>query len=71
MKDAARTLGLDLHFLNVATESEFDEVFLKVIELRAGGLVIAPNPLFSDRAKSSARFQPAIASLRYRSFANS
>ena len=37
---AARTLGLELHILNASTERDFDEVFAKLIQLRAGGLVI-------------------------------
>ena len=37
---AARTLGLELHVLNASTERDFDGVFAKLIQLRAGGLVI-------------------------------
>jgi putative ABC transport system substrate-binding protein len=37
---AARTLGLELHILNASTERDFDGVFAKLIQLRAGGLVI-------------------------------
>jgi putative ABC transport system substrate-binding protein len=37
---AARTLGLELHVLNANTERDFDGVFAKLIQLRAGGLVI-------------------------------
>ena len=34
---AARTLGLELHVLNASTERDFDAVFAKLIQLRAGG----------------------------------
>jgi putative ABC transport system substrate-binding protein len=51
IKDAARTRGLDLHFLDAASEREFDGAFLKVLQLRAGGLVIDANPLFTDRGE--------------------
>ena len=37
---AARALGLELHVLNASTERDFDGVFAKLIQLRAGGLVI-------------------------------
>jgi len=37
---AARTLGLELHILNASTERDFEGVFAKLIQLRAGGLVI-------------------------------
>jgi ABC-type uncharacterized transport system substrate-binding protein len=40
---AAQTLGLSLRVLNASTESDFDGVFANVIQLRAGGLVIASN----------------------------
>jgi ABC-type uncharacterized transport system substrate-binding protein len=46
---AARTLGLELHVLNASTERDFDGVFAKLIQLRAGGLVIGPDPLFSSQ----------------------
>jgi putative ABC transport system substrate-binding protein len=50
-KDAARTRRLDLHFLEAASEREFDEVFLKVRQLRAVGLVIEANPYFLSRGE--------------------
>jgi len=45
---AARTLGLELHVLNASTERDFNGVFAKLVQLRAGGLVIGGDPLFSD-----------------------
>jgi putative ABC transport system substrate-binding protein len=54
LQAAARTLGLDLHILNARTERDFDEVFAKLIQLRAGGLVIAPEPLFTSRSEQLA-----------------
>ena len=39
-------LGLELHVLNASTERDFDAVFAKLIELRAGGLVIGSDALF-------------------------
>jgi putative ABC transport system substrate-binding protein len=44
---AARALGLELHVLNASTERDFDGVFAKLIQLRAGGLVIGPDPFFT------------------------
>src|SRR5215203_4016813 len=37
---AARSLGLELHVLNVSSELELDATFANLIQLRAGGLVI-------------------------------
>ena len=54
MKDlqaAARSLGLELHVLNASTERDFDGVFAKLIQLRAGGLVISEDPLFTSRTE--------------------
>ena len=51
IQDSARALGLELDFLYAASEREFANVFLKVLELRVGGLIIAPNPLFAGRAQ--------------------
>ncbi len=50
-RSAARTLGVDLRILNASTERDFDAVFANLIQLRAGGLVIAADPLFSSRIK--------------------
>jgi putative tryptophan/tyrosine transport system substrate-binding protein len=50
----ARTLGLDLHVLNASTESDFDGVFANLIQLRAGGLIIAPDPFFTSRQEQLA-----------------
>ena len=47
LQAAARTLGLELHILNASTERDFNEVFAKLIQLQAGGLVIGGDPLFS------------------------
>jgi putative ABC transport system substrate-binding protein len=47
---AANTLGIELHVLNASTEREFDAVFDKLMQLRAGGLVIAGDALFTGHA---------------------
>ena len=52
MRDAARSLGLQLHVLDASTEVEIDAVFEKLIELRAGGLVVSVDAfLTSQRAQ--------------------
>ena len=50
-QSAARILGLELHVLNARTGDDFDAVFAKLIELRAGGLSISTNSLFTSRAE--------------------
>jgi ABC-type uncharacterized transport system substrate-binding protein len=47
LQAAARTLGLELHVLNASTERDFDGVFAKLTQLRAGGLVIGQDPFFT------------------------
>jgi putative tryptophan/tyrosine transport system substrate-binding protein len=49
MRDAARSLGLQLHILNASTEGEIDAAFGKLIELRAGALVVSGDPFFNSR----------------------
>jgi putative ABC transport system substrate-binding protein len=51
---AARTLGLQLHVLQASTEGDFDTVFATLIQLRAGGLVIATSTLFNARSEQLA-----------------
>jgi ABC-type uncharacterized transport system substrate-binding protein len=46
---AASALGVQLHVLQAIDDSDFDTVFAKVVELRAGGLVIGTDSLFNTR----------------------
>jgi putative tryptophan/tyrosine transport system substrate-binding protein len=52
---AAHTLGLELHVLNASSERDFDGVFARLIELRAGGLVIGAEAFSPAIANSSPR----------------
>jgi putative tryptophan/tyrosine transport system substrate-binding protein len=54
LQAAARTLGLELHVVNASTERDFDAVFAKLIQLRAGGLVTGAGDLFSSRSEQLA-----------------
>jgi putative ABC transport system substrate-binding protein len=51
MQMAARTFGLRLHVLHAKTESDLDSVFATLVHLRAGGVVISPDPLFTARSE--------------------
>ena len=69
MRDAARSLGLQLHILNASTEGEIDAAFGKLIELRAGALVVSADGfLLSQRdqivALAARHAVPAIYGLR-------
>ncbi|MGC2454818.1 MAG: ABC transporter substrate-binding protein [Pseudolabrys sp.] len=46
---AARTLGVELHILNVSTDRDLDGAFAKLIESRAGGLVISGGAFLTSR----------------------
>jgi putative ABC transport system substrate-binding protein len=73
MQAAARTLGLSqLHVLHASSERDFDRAFAESVQLRAGGLAIAPSTLFSSRSEQLAALAmhhavPAISP--YREFA--
>jgi putative ABC transport system substrate-binding protein len=69
VRDAARSLGLQLHVLDASTEAEIDAAFGKLIELRAGALVVSVDPfLTSQRAQivalAARRAVPAIYGVR-------
>ncbi len=51
---AAHTLGLELHVLNASSERDFDGVFARLIELRAGGLVIGAEAFFTSHSEQLA-----------------
>ncbi len=46
----ARTLGLEIHVLNANTERDFDTAFADLHQLRAGALVIGPDPFFTSQS---------------------
>ena len=46
---AAATLGVELHVLQARTEREFDGIFVRLSEVRAGGIVIAVDSFFTAR----------------------
>jgi putative ABC transport system substrate-binding protein len=48
---AAQSLGIDLHILTVSAERDFDTIFAKLTELRAGGLVIGSGAFLLGRQK--------------------
>jgi putative ABC transport system substrate-binding protein len=51
---AALNLGLELHVLNANTERDFDGIFAKLTQLRAGGLVIGPDVFFTSQREQLA-----------------
>jgi putative tryptophan/tyrosine transport system substrate-binding protein len=51
LQGAARTLGLEMHVLHASTDHDFDKVFATLVQLRAGALVIGPNPFFFTRSE--------------------
>jgi putative ABC transport system substrate-binding protein len=54
LRAAARTFGLQLHFLNANTEADFDAAFATLHKLGADALVIAGDPFFNARSKQLA-----------------
>src|SRR6476620_1749069 len=69
VRDAARSLGLQLHVLDASTEGEIDAAFGKLIELRAGGLVVSTDAFLNNQraqivALAARHAVPAIYGLR-------
>jgi putative tryptophan/tyrosine transport system substrate-binding protein len=72
LQTAARLLGLQLHVLHASTDGDFDLAFAALRQLRAGGLVIGPDPFFisrSDRLGALALQHAVPAIFEYRMFA--
>jgi ABC-type uncharacterized transport system substrate-binding protein len=46
---AAPALGIELHILKASTEDELNAAFAASAKLRAGGLVVAPDPFFDSQ----------------------
>jgi putative tryptophan/tyrosine transport system substrate-binding protein len=69
VRNAARSLGLELHVLNATTVSEIDAAFGRLIGLRAGGLVVGVDPFLTSQrqriiALAAGHSVPAIYGVR-------
>jgi ABC-type uncharacterized transport system substrate-binding protein len=72
LQEASRTLGLKLHVLHASTEREIEKAFATLLQLRAGALVISPDPFFvtqSEQLAALALRQAMPAIFQYRPFA--
>jgi putative tryptophan/tyrosine transport system substrate-binding protein len=47
VKKAARALGLDVHIVHAASESDLEPAFATCAQLRAGGLLVTSDPFFN------------------------
>jgi putative ABC transport system substrate-binding protein len=54
VRTAAARLGLQLHILHASSEREFDTVFARLAQIRAGGLVVIPDALFTAQSEALA-----------------
>jgi putative ABC transport system substrate-binding protein len=69
VRDAARAKGVQLTILKAATENEIDTAFATLAQLRAGALIVSPDPFFTSRREQLAALAsrdalPAIYPLR-------
>jgi putative ABC transport system substrate-binding protein len=72
LQGAARTLGLEVHVLHASADHDLDTVFATLAQLRAGALVIGPDPFFITRSEQlgALAFRYAIPTIcPYREFA--
>jgi ABC-type uncharacterized transport system substrate-binding protein len=72
LQAAARNLGLEMHVLHASAEREFDAAFASSIQLRAGALVIGPDPFFNAHSEQlgALAFRHAVPAIcPYREFA--
>ena len=72
LQETARVLGLHLHALHASTERDFDMAFATILELRAGALLIGPDPFFtslSERLAALAMRHAVPAIFQFREFA--
>jgi putative tryptophan/tyrosine transport system substrate-binding protein len=54
VQTAAESLAIDLHVLEASSEGDFEPAFAKLAELRAGALMIGPDPYFTARSEQLA-----------------
>jgi putative ABC transport system substrate-binding protein len=68
-QDAARSIGLNLEVLAARDDRDIDNAFTRMVDLRAGALIVSSDPLMLNRhekiiALASKRALPAIYNLR-------
>jgi putative tryptophan/tyrosine transport system substrate-binding protein len=51
LREAASTLGLQLHILNPSREHDFEAAFASAVQMRAGALAVAADPFFFSQHK--------------------
>jgi ABC-type uncharacterized transport system substrate-binding protein len=71
MRDAAHTLGLQIHVLNASTEGEINTAFANLERLRVGALIVGTGELFRrrpDHLAALAARQGVPAIYQYREF---
>jgi ABC-type uncharacterized transport system substrate-binding protein len=59
LREAARTLGVQLHVLNASSEIDFEAAFATIAHARAGGLVVASDPFIFSRRERLVSFVAA------------
>ncbi len=69
IQSAAQPLGLQVLVLNASSERELDAAFARLVEQRAGALIVNPDPFFASRrdqlvALAAHNAVPAIYELR-------
>jgi ABC-type uncharacterized transport system substrate-binding protein len=72
LQAAARALGVQVHVLHASGEKDFDLVFATLTQLRADGLIIGADSLFSSRLEQLAALSVRHAiptAYQYRAFA--
>ena len=52
---AARAFGLEVHVLNASSESDFDEVFAKLMQLKASALIHQRRSVFRQPSRTACR----------------
>ena len=66
VRSAAQALGLQtVHILHASTEADLDVAFSKLVQWRAGGLVISADTFFSGQSRSSPRLHCATQCQRF------
>ena len=57
VKEAARTLGLQVHIVNASGDRDFDSAFAAIARTGAGALLVAGDPLYSANASDWSRWR--------------
>ena len=60
VRDAASSLGLELHVVNASSDSDIETAFAAVVQKKIGAVIVSTDPFLFVRANQILTWQPVV-----------